>query len=81
MYSFTETLYLDHQSVLPQQPGISRQPSNGDANVVVHIENLLLVGSQFRLGSLKNQNMTHQPWLHAFLGPRCVVIYSECPFL
>lgn len=74
---FTELLYLDHESVLPEQPGISCQSSYGDANVVVNMENLLLVGSQFRLGSLKNQNVTHQSWLHVFLGPRYVVIYNE----
>lgn len=36
----------------PEQPGVSSQPGDGDANVVVNMEDLLLVRGQFRLGSL-----------------------------
>lgn len=36
----------------PEQPGISRQSGDGNANVVVNVEDLLLVCGQFGLGSL-----------------------------
>jgi len=37
----------------PEQPGVGGQSGDGDADVVVHVEDLLLVGGQFRLGSLR----------------------------
>lgn len=55
-----ERLTLHHQChcYLPEQPGISSQSSNGDTNVVVDMEDLLLVGRQFRLGSLQEKHDT-----------------------
>lgn len=37
---------------LPEQPGIGSETGDGDADVVVNMEDLLLVSRQFRLGSL-----------------------------
>lgn len=60
MYYNHERLTLHHQRhcYLPEQPGISSQSSNGDTNVVVNMEDLLLVGRQFRLGSLQEKHDT-----------------------
>lgn len=38
--------------VVPEEPGICSQPGNRDANVFINMEDLLLVSSQLRLGSL-----------------------------
>lgn len=43
----------------PEQPGVSSQPSDRDADVVVHVEDLLLVRRQFRLGPLHKHTSTH----------------------
>lgn len=61
-YGFADSLksFIQTQNScdVPEQSGISGQSSNGDADVVVDMENLLLVGSQFRLGSLqRHKNM------------------------
>lgn len=46
-------LHCEGSRDLPQQPGVSSQSGDGDADVVVDMEDLLLVGGQFRLSSLR----------------------------
>ncbi|TNN63347.1 hypothetical protein EYF80_026449 [Liparis tanakae] len=50
----------------PEQPGVGGQSGDGDADVVVHMEDLLLVGGQFRLGSLRR----HETIRHGLTGLR-----------
>lgn len=54
----TETKAYSEPGDPPEQPGISRQSSDRDANMVVNMEDLLLVCSQFRLGSLHKHTTT-----------------------
>lgn len=62
-----EKLYSGHQgsSDPPEKPGISSQSSDGDADMVVDMKDLLLVCSQLGLGSL-GKTLKHKHALEGF---------------
>lgn len=63
----------------PQQPGISSQSSDRDANMVVNVEDLLLVRSQFRLGSLHKHKHTDM-FVLTKTEKLCVTQVFDCTF-
>lgn len=57
VYPHILRIYLE-LTVVPEQSSISGQPSDGNTDVIINMEDLLLMSSELRLSPLKHTHVT-----------------------